>query len=1000
MKCSIFFNCHWRYVLCSLICLYLGGINMLSAQNQNIEITGTVLDESGRPLPGANVLELGTSNGVSADFDGMFVIDVSSANAILEVSYMGYQTLKIEVVGRSNIDIQMELDAAQLDEIVVLGYSTQKKADVTGATATITASELNSGIVNNPLQAIQGKVAGLTIGSANSDPTNNRPTIRMRGTSSLSANSEPLIVIDGVLGASLNSVAPEDIERVDILKDASSSAIYGSRGANGVIVITTKRGETGKVQIDYNTYAGMSWVTKNPDMLSADEWRKQLKEESVTGQDYGASTDWFKLLEQTAVTNNHSVAISGGTDKFNYRGSLVYLDQPGVVKYSGYDRLNARLNLTQKTFNDRLEIQLLISHQTANKHFSDYQAFNSAQRLNPTYPVYNPDGTYFQVQGLFETDNPLARLAQITNEAEEKQTLINAKVSLEVIKGLWIRVNASTNNNHGLAGEFTPSSWNGFGNNTASAQRNTYQTNDQLIETNLNYVTSLGKSNLAFLAGYSYQIVTNEGFEAGNRDFPDIFGYNNLGAGNAGAGGATNRTVSSYKAEAKLAGLMARLEYAFDDKYLLTANIRRDASSRFGANQRAGVFPSVSLGWRLMEESFMEDITIINNLKLRAGYGVTGNQGGISDYAARQLYGPSGSFYNNGSFSTAYTFSQNANPDLKWETSAMTNIGLDFSLFKSRITGVFEWYNKDTKDLLFNYPIAIGSKYGTDNLTATSGNILANVGRVNNRGVELSLTYDVLGNKAFQWETTVNFAHNKNKIVSLSNEFFNYDTDNPIIYGGFGSGEGGISATSVVQEGYPIGEFYGPQIAGFSDEGGYIWEDNGGGGTDPFGKDRTYLGSPQPKLNLGWSNYLSYRDFSLSFLFRGSLGQKVANGPRLFFENPNRFPGYNLLKSSFSSPIGEGVPPTWSSLWVENASFVRLDNIRLGYKIPVPKQYIRNCEVYLSGQNLLLITGFQGIDPEARIGGSDLGTNLSPGVIPINFYPVQRSLILGLSIGI
>ncbi len=974
-----------------------------------IAIKGKVTDENGQGLPGVNVSLKGTSTGTVTEKSGQYSLFIPDEQnqGTLTFSYVGYLTQSVSIDHRTEINIQMVPDDKTLGEVVVVGYGTQKKADVTGATATITAKDLNAGIVNNPLQAVQGKVAGLVIGSANSDPTNNRPTIRLRGTSSLSANSEPLIVIDGVLGASLNSVAPEDIERVDVLKDASASAIYGSRGANGVIVITTKRGKTGKAQVEYNGYVGVARVTKNPDVLSADTWREKLREGNVSGQDYGSSTNWFEELEQTAVSHNHALAISGGTEKFTYRASLVYLNQPGVVRYSGYDRLNARLNVSQKAFNDRLEMQLFISQQFSNKRFANYQAFNSAQRLNPTYPVYNPDGTFFQVQGLFETDNPLARLAQLTNNGKEKQTLVNPKISLEIVKNLRLSVSASINVFDGLYGSFTPSTWNGFGNKTSQARRETRQVYDKLIETNLSYSKTFGKSSLTLLAGHSYQTLANEGFWASNRDFPDIFTYNNLSAGNAGPGGATNMAMNSYKSEAKLAGLLGRVNYSYDDKYLLTANIRRDASSRFGANHRYGVFPSLSAGWRISGEKFMNDAQFVDDLKLRIGYGITGNQDGIADYASRQLYGPSGSYYSNGLFSTAYTFSQNANPDLKWETSAMTNVGVDFTLFKSRLTGSIDWYNKDTRDLLFNYPIAIGSKYGSDNLTATTNTILANVGRVNNRGIELSATYAVFENKAFNWQTTFNVARNKNKVVSLSNDLFSYDTNNPILYGSFLSGEGGISAPAVLQEGYPIGEFFGPQVVGFNEKGNYIWKDNGGGGNDPFGKDRTYLGSPQPTVTFGWNNYLSYKQLSLSFLLRGSLGQKVANGPRLFFENPNRFPGYNLLRSSFSSGIGPGASPTWSSLWVESGSFARLDNFRLGYKLGVPKTLFRSCEVYLAGQNLFIITRFKGIEPEARTGASvdvygtsDTSVNLSPGVLPINFYPVQRSLTLGVSIGL
>ena len=974
------------------------------AQNA-IPVRGKINNDEGNPLSGVSVSVKGSNAGATTGTDGTFSITVPAKNSVLVVSYVGYEEQEISVGNQTNLSIQLVPNDKQLAAVVVVGYGTQKKADVTGAVSTVTAKDLNAGIVNNPLQAVQGKVSGLVIGSANSDPTNNRPTIRLRGTSSINASNEPLIVIDGVPGVGLNSVAPEDIERVDVLKDASAAAIYGSRAANGVILITTKRGKNGKTVVEYNTYVGVSKVTKNPDALNADEWRQKLKEKNVTGQDYGSNTNWFEALEQTAVSNNQSLAVSGGSDKFSYRGSLVYLNQPGIVTYSGFNRTNARINVTQKALDDRLEIQILASQQIANKKFSDYQAFNSAMRLNPTYPMYNDDGTYYQVQGLFETDNPLARLAQITNEGREKQTLLNAKISLEVIDGLKVAVNGAMSNFSSLNGYFIPSTWKGFGNNTAQANRSTRDLIDKLVETTVSYGKTISASTFNILVGHTYQKVTNEGFRAANRDFPDIFSYNNLGSGNAGAGGATNMTMSSYKSEYLLASLLARLNYSFDNKYLLTANLRRDGSSRFGKNNRYVVFPSVSGGWRISQEAFMQDVHFVNDLKLRIGYGVTGQQEGIADYASRQLYGPSGSYFNNGTFSTAYTFSQNANPDLKWETSSMTNVGIDFSLFSSRLSGSVEWYNKNTSDVLFNYPIAIGSRYGSDSLTATTSNILANVGKINNRGLEVSLSYDVLRNGKLNWQSTFNAAFNKNKVVSLSNDLFTYNTSNPILYGGFGSGEGGIASTSVLQEGYPIGEFYGPRFTGFDANGQYQWQDNGGGGNDPFGKDRTYLGSPQPKATLGWSNNFSYGNFDLSFLLRGSFGQKVANGNRLFFVNPNRFPGYNLLKEAFTTDIGVGVSPVWSSLWIEDGSFLRLDNFRLSYGIPTWRKYIKNADVYVSGQNLFLITKFKGIDPEARTGasqdvygGSDISTNLSPGVIPINFYPVQRSIAVGLSV--
>ncbi|GAB3738951.1 TonB-dependent receptor [Spirosoma lituiforme] len=973
-------------------------------------ITGTVVDEQGAVLPGVSIVVKGSQRGTTTDKDGAYRLTIPDGGVTLTFSFVGYLPQDAVVNNQSVVNITLKTDTKSLDEVVVVGYGTQKKADVTGATSTVTSKEFNAGVINNPLQSVQGKVAGLVIQSPNSDPTNNRPAIRLRGTSSLSANSEPLIVIDGVSGANLNSVAPEDIERVDVLKDASAAAIYGSRGANGVIVVTTKRGKSGQTQIEYNGFVGVQNVVKNPDVLSADAFRQKAQELGVKAIDGGASTNWFKEMEQTAISHNHSIGISGGSDKFTYRGSLVYLNQPGVVKNSGYDRLNARLNLTQKAFNDRLEVQLLVSQQFSNKKFVDYNAFRAAIKMNPTYPVYNADGSFFQLASpQIEEENPVARLMQIQNDAKEKQTLINGKVSLEVVKGLKIGVNASLSDYNYFSGYFVPSTFRGYANTGKSlANRNQREVIDKLIESTISYTRAFGKSNLNVLAGHTYQKLSSEEFFAENRDFPDIFGYNNLGAGNPLPDGGNTRVATSNKYEAILVGLLGRVNYSYDDKYLLTANIRRDGSSRFGANNRWGVFPSLSVGWRVSQEAFLKNSRVINDLKVRLGYGVTGNQDGIGDYASRLIFTQSGFYPTNGGFRSAYSFTQNANPDLKWETSAMTNLGFDFSLLNSRLQGSLEFYNKDTKDLLFNYPLAIGQKYGSENLTAVVNNILANVGQVNNRGVELSLTYQVIDKAKFSWQTTLNLAHNRNRVGSLSNSFYSYNTSNPTTYGGIGSGQGGFANTFpiVLQEGYPIGEFYAARFLGFDDKGNYIFQDNGGGGKDPGGKDRTYLGSSQPSLTLGWNNNFQYGNFDLNFFIRGSLGQKAINGPYILYANPGNFPGNNVLNYAFQSGIGQGVASQLSSLWLENASFIRLDNFRLGYRIPGLGRNIRNPQVYVSGQNLFVITKYRGIDPELRTGSSrdvyggptDNNVNLSPGIDPVSFYPRTRSFVLGVSV--
>jgi iron complex outermembrane receptor protein len=994
---------------------------------QATTVSGTVTDDTGQGVPGATVVVKGTTVGTATDAQGNFTLNVPDGTGTLVVSFIGYKTQEVPINNRATVNITLSVDAQALDEVVVTGYGTQRKADVTGATATVNAEDLNAGVINNPMQAVQGKVAGLNVVSSGGDPTSNRPAIRLRGTSSLSANSEPLIVIDGVAGADLNTVAPEDIASMDVLKDASAAAIYGSRGSNGVIIITTKRGKAGKPTVEISSYAGIEQVSNTLPFMTPEEYVSKLSELNldVSANDFGARTNWFDEITRTAISHNQSVAVSGGTENFTYRGSVVYLDQPGVAINSGFDRLNGRLNLTQTAFDDKLEIQMLLSQQVSNKNFVDYFAFLAAGRLNPTFPVYNDNGTFLQpgvegfdefngqrMPGGFEIENPVARMEQLTNEAREKQTLGNLKVFLTPVEGLRLGVNTSVNNFNRNYGFFRPSTWRASGNDIATARREQREVVDRLTELTAQYSGEAGDHTYSVLAGYTYQKLSNEGFSAANSRFPDVFGYNNIGAGNANIDetNSTNREVGSYKSEAILIGLIGRLNYSYKDKYLLTSNIRRDGSSRFGENNRWGWFPSVSVGWRILQEDFMQGITFMDDLKLRVGYGVTGNQEGIADYASRQIFAPSGTFPTNGGFQTAYGYGQNANPDLKWETSAMTNVGVDFSFLNGRLSGSVEFYNKDTEDLLFNYPIAIGTRYGSENLTAVTSSLLANVGEINNKGLELALSYQVLDQGDFQWGTNLNLARNKNKIVSLSSGIFEYDPTSPRTYGGYGSGQGGIAQPVVLQEGKPIGQFFGPVFEGFGTAADgtpiYNWRDiDGDGEIDPFGGDRTYLGDANPDLTFGWGNNFTYKRFNFNFLLRGAIGHQIVNGPYIYSANPNRFPGNNALIDAFDTGIPEGLSPAFSSMWVEDGDFVRLDNFRLSYSLPSFWKHMSNAQVYVAGNNTFVITGYRGIDPEPRLGatrdiygGSDINVNLSPGIEPVTFYPRTRSFVLGVSL--
>ncbi|AQG80977.1 hypothetical protein AWR27_17590 [Spirosoma montaniterrae] len=995
-----------------------------TTNNVALTISGTVTGENGDGLPGVNILLKGTTIGTATNAQGRYSLTIPNSEGTLIFSYIGYATQEVAINSQTSLNVQLVPTNQALNEVVVVGYGTQRKADVTGATATITSKDFNTGVINNPLQAVQGRVAGLNIFTNNSDPTNNRPVIRLRGIASLTASAEPLIVIDGVLGASLNAVAPEDIEKFDVLKDASASAIYGSRGANGVIIITTKRGRSGRTAIDYNTYIGFDSPYKLPNVLSPDEYVAKYNELNPGNPNTStARTDWFKTITRTAVSMSHNLGVSGGSSTFNYRGSVAYLKQPGIALNSGLDRLNTRLNLTQRGLNDRLDVQLNLSANQYNKQFVDYAAFTSAVGYFPTEPVYNADGSLNAPPISFNNVTPYKALTVPTNQGRETQLLGNLKVILEVLPGLKAGVNTSYSVYNNTYGYFRPKTFfaiNGQTNTQVSyGRQSSDEVSDRLVEYTLAYNKTAGSHTIGALVGYTYQQLTTEGFGLQAQDFPDQFSFNNLGSANQTL---TKNDIYSYKSESKLDGLLARVNYSYRDKYLLTANFRRDGSSRFGNNNRYGYFPSVSVGWNLTNEPFLQNNRLISNLKLRVGYGVTGNQNGISDYASRLLYGASGNYAspttdpnNPIQFKTAYFFSQNANPNLKWETSATTNIGVDFGLLNNRLTGAIELYNKNTRNLLFNYSVNPGDRYG-DGLTYITNSFLANIGTMNNRGVELSLDFAAIDKSDFTWRTSFNMAHNVNKIVRLSGDGLTFPADG-IRYGVIYGGTNGYGPYAVLKEGLPVGTFYAPKEVGLNDKGQPLYERFDAQGntlaptTDPGQATKQNIGNAQPKVTLGWTNAFTYKNFDLTVFFRSSLGQKVYNAGRMVFDNPTTFRAGDLHPTNVYRSAFEGdnanlkVAGAVSSRYVESGSFVRLDNLNLGYTLRLQKTWIRSVRFYAAGQNLLLITKYSGLDPEVRAGTttntygspSNASDNLAFGLDDFFFYPRARTVSVGLN---
>lgn len=969
------------HAICSIFMLFmmLGmSQNMLA---QNITATGKVVDKNQEPMVGATVRALNAGGGTITNVNGEFSLSCP-AGTTLEVSFIGYVNQKIQA--GTNLTIVLNEDAVMLDETVIVGvgYGTMRKSDLTGAITSVNAKDMKQGVITSAEQLLQGKVAGLSIVQSSGAPEAGA-SIRLRGGTSLSASNGPLIVVDGIPGVDMNSVQPSEILSIDVLKDASASAIYGSRGANGVIIVTTNRSATDVEQknIQYNGYVAIGQVAKNMDLLSANQWRGYVRENNVANAiDFGADTDWQKELERTAISHSHNVAISNSRKNSGYRASLTYQNNQGVIDRNNMNRLAGSLAGYQTGWDGRLRIEAGINANFDSWHPIDTRIFERMANLNPTFPVREINGNFAQIGGT-NTENPVEINTNRTNDQKRHRFLGYGKVELELVKGLKAAANGSYEYQSTTGGLYKPtyammegSSEKGWGQRTYAEYTN------KQIETYLNYDLELAEIHrLNIMAGYSYLDNTYEGFGSTRSGFDtNAFGYNNLAAGSDFRSG----DVYSYKGESKLASFFGRINYNLMGKYMLTATVRRDGSSRFGANHKWGTFPSISLAWRISDEAFMESTSNwLNNLKLRAGYGVTGNQNGIGEYKSLSILSANGDSYYDAatdSWKKSYVQAQNVNPDLKWESTAQLNIGLDFGIL-NRINGTLEFYHKKTSDLLWTYPVP--------QPPYLVGTMLANVGDLVNKGIELSLNASILRNKDLTLDANVTFAYNKQEITKLSNDVYQAVG----LQAGSLHGLRGMSGvySQIIKEGYPAGAFYGPQCNGIDENGKYIINRDENG--DPVNE---YLGSAMPKFNLGAGISMTFHDLDLNISGYGMFGQKVLNATRMAMFDPTRLPAQNVPDDFLSSGITDD--PIYSGYFIENGSFFRLQSVTVGYTIPgVKKIGLQKVRFYVTGENLFTLTGYSGIDPEVNIPDNVLD---GPGIDWFNSYPRPRTYSLGVNI--
>ena len=959
------------------------------------KVTGKVKDSSGEPVIGASVVVKGNNTmGTITDFDGNFMLDVP-AKSVLVISYIGYVTQEVPTAGKNSLEIVLKEDTKTLDEVVVIGYGTQRKGDVTSSVASVKADNFVKGAVKDVGQLIQGKVAGLAITNPNGDPTGSTQ-IRLRGTNTIGgANTAPLVLIDGIPGE-LGTVAPEDVESVDVLKDGSAAAIYGTRGTNGVILVTTKQAKGVDInQVEYNGYVSTSLIAKKLDMLNADEFRTLYPD-----QDHGADTDWIDEISRTPVSHVHNLSLMGGNSKTNYIANLNYASRQGIMKKSDFESFQGRIEVTHRMFDDKLKLKFglfgkknQMESTTSGGSFRGW-VYGQATRRNPTDPVRNEDGTWNENVSKFEYENPLALLYEAEGNVKKTQLRYNGNIVYNPIKDLtlsavfsYIRDNMNRGYGEtlshisalrdGLAG------WSSVG---------AYTKMEKLMELTAQYNKEIGAHKFSVLGGYSYNETDFEELWIDNYGFQDDYfgGWHNIGIGSALKDGKAN--IGSKKAPTNLIGFFGRATYSFKNRYLLMGALRYEGASQlWGTDNAWGLFPSISVGWRITEEAFMKNQKIFDDLKLRVGYGVTGSQPKDPFLGVAMLKYGSYAFVN-GNWVQTIVPASNPNPDLKWEEKKETNIGLDFVSWGGRLSGSIDYYNRDVDGLIY--------EYGVPTPPNLYNKTMANGGTMRNRGVEVLVTVVPVQNKDFEWSTTGTFSLNSNKLISLSGSIFKSDYD----YFNTGTVEysGQVADSHRVQVGESIGNFYGFKVVDVDSEGRWIYEDRNGELVNykdftHAPEDKHVIGNGLPKWYAGWNNTLRYKNFDLNVTMRGAFGFQIINGGRMNYENVKNSRFENRLKSVNDLVFGKHtlspeVEPEFNSYYVEDGDYWKIDNITLGYSFGQVGKYIKSLRIYGSVLNALTITGYKGIDPEVSTDG------LTPGYDTRDRYPSVRSFTFGVNV--
>jgi TonB-linked SusC/RagA family outer membrane protein len=959
-------------------------------------ITGQVLDEAGLPLVSASIKVLELNKIAVADASGQFSISVAPGTYTLEVSYISFATQRIESVkvteGKSvTLNFTLKDELSKLDEVVVVGYGTQKRKEVTSAIASVKSEDFNKGSARSPMDLIQGKVAGLNITRTQGNNPNAGVSIQLRGISSITGTLTPLIVIDGIPGGNLDLLQQDDIESIDVLKDGSAAAIYGTRGNAGVILITTKKGKAGAATFDYNNYIQRDFVAKKPDFLSADQWRSRIAAGDIKPeQDLGASVDLYdQLINTDNLSQYHNFAASGGSEKTNYRASGYLNDFQGIARENRREQWGGRLNINQKGLKDLLTIQanVVTNFNKANLLGGRGDDFEQAVIWNPTESITKPDGTFNNPNDRY---NPISRFANRIDERDQQTFSGDARATLDLVDELSFSVFGSYQRNNYNNRTFRSkndwdqrisSSYRGMG----YARKENVLNWTKTFEPTVNFKKTFSTDhNVTAILGYSYQYATTERFDVSNNGLTtDGFLDWNLGSGSANSNVALPRPgIGSFKEDETLIAFFGRANYAYRGKYFAQFILRREGSSKFGINNKFGNFPAASVGWMLTEESFMKNIPVINSLKLRAGFGVTGNAG-IGNYQSLITLGTGGLYPQGTEYFQTYGAGRNPNPDLRWEKKTEWNFGLDYALLNNRISGAIDVYSRQTKDLLLGY-VAQQPSY-------ILSNIYTNVGSIKNHGIELLISGVAVKNTNFQWSLDLTANSQFNRLASLTNDVFKAtslfyaDIPNP----------GAMGPAIRIDEGGVIGNFYGKRFAGFTDAGAWLFYKKDGTKAEAAQMsedDKTIIGNGVPKYGLSLNQTFRYKNFDLTVFLRGKFGFDILNLQDIFYGNKSYLPN-NVINTAFEKNKDLKAAPQYSDYYLEKGDFVKLDNLTLGYNFKLNSSYIRNMRLFVSGRNILTMTGYSGLDPELD------DTAFNTGVDSRGFYPRTRSWTAGFNIG-